>query len=127
MFDEPSVGEALAGMSPADQLRRKIRITKIIALAEAVSYSLLLVFMARKYLLDIRTPGNRAWLRTIAYVHGFLSIGFAVMVFDIFRVMRWTKGFVVATLLGPPGALLAHWRLRHQPFPTDVRKDLMLF
>lgn len=127
MYQEPKVGEAIAGMTPADQLRRKIRITKIIAIAEAVSYSFLLVFMFRKYVADIRTPGNQAWLRTIAYIHGFLCIGFAVMVFDIFRVMKWSVLFVVATLLGPPGALLAHWRLRKQPFPTEVRKDLMLF
>ena len=121
------VGEVLEGMSLADQFRRKVKVTKFIAIVEAVSYSLLAVFMFRKYALDIRTGSNYFWLRVVAYFHGFISIAFAVMVFDIFRVMKWPVRFVIVTLLGPPGALIAHHRLRTQPFPAAIRKEDMLF
>jgi hypothetical protein len=126
-WSEPRVGEALKGMNPADQLRRKIRVTKIIALVEAVSYCFVAFFMFRKYVLDMRGGWNQFGLRFVAYFHGMFCIAFAVMIFDIFRAMKWTKQFVVVTLLGPPGALIAHHRLRTQPFPTDVRKQDMIF
>jgi Domain of unknown function (DUF3817) len=126
-WSESQVGEALAGMNPADQLRRKIRVTKIIALIEAVSYCFVAFFMFRKYALGMRGGWNQFWLRLIAYFHGMFCIAFAVMVFDIFRAMKWTKQFVFLTLLGPPGALIAHHRLRTQPFPSEVRKQDMLF
>lgn len=126
-IEQPKVGEALTQLSPASQLRRKVRVTKVIALTEAVSYSLLAVFMFRKYVLDNRTDANYLLLRVVAYFHGFICIAFAVMVADIFRAMRWSKGFALATLLGPPGALLAHHRLRTQPFPETVRREDMLF
>lgn len=126
-FQEPNVGEVIRGMSPADQLRRKIRVTKIIALIEAVSYCFLAFFMFRKYALDMRGGWNQFWLRFVAYFHGMGAIAFAVMIFDIYRPMKWKIPFVIATLLGPPGALLAHWKLRTQPFPTEVRKQDMLF
>ena len=125
--DAGRVGDVLEGMSIEDQFRRKVRVTKFIAIVEAVSYSLLAVFMFRKYALDMRGGSNYFWLRVVAYFHGFISIAFAVMVFDIFRVMKWSARFVVLTLLGPPGALIAHRRLRRQPFPMLIRKQDMLF
>lgn len=121
------VGDVLEGMSLQDQFRRKVKVTKFIAILEACSYALLAVFMFRKYALDIRTDINQLLLRVVAYFHGFICIAFAVMVFDIFRVMKWSVQFVIVTLLGPPGALIAHYRLRTQPFPTEVRKQDMLF
>jgi integral membrane protein len=126
-IEQPKVGETLAHLSPLAQLRRKVRVTKIIAIAEAVSYSLLAVFMFRKYVLDNRSDSNYLFLRVVAYFHGFICIAFAVMVADIFRAMTWTRGFALATLLGPPGALLAHHRLRTQHFPDSVRREDMLF
>jgi integral membrane protein len=123
----PEVGEVLPGMTVEDQFRRKVKVTKFIAILEAVTYSLLAFFMFRKYALDMRGGSNQFWLRIVAYFHGFISIAFAVMVFDIFRVMKWSVQFVIVTLLGPPGALIAHHRLRKQPFPAVVRKKDMLF
>jgi integral membrane protein len=124
---ETKVGEALPSLAPAEQLRRKIRITKLMAIIEAISYSMLLVFMFRKYILDDHSKINYAWLRVTAYFHGMICIAFAVMIFDIFRAMRWTKFFALLTLVGPPGALLAHWRLSRQPFPENVTKADMFF
>lgn len=121
------VGQVLEGMSLEEQFRRKVKVTKFIALLEVCSYALLAIFMFRKYALDIRTGGNQFWLRVVAYFHGFICIAFAVMVVDIFRVLKWSVRFVVVTLLGPPGALIAHYRLRAQPFPTVIRKQDMLF
>ena len=126
-IEQPKVGEALAQLSPISQLRRKVRVTKVIAITEAISYCLLAVFMFRKYVLHDHTDTNYLFLRVVAYFHGFICIAFAVMVADIFRAMAWTKGFALATLLGPPGALLAHHRLRTQAFPETVRRKDMLF
>jgi integral membrane protein len=125
--DTPEVGQRIAGMTLADQLRRKIRVTKVIALAEAVSYCLLAGFMINKYVLHHRGGWNQAGLRIVAYFHGFICIAFGVMVLDIFRVMKWTRGFLLLTLAGPPGALIAHRRLTKQSFPDSIRKDQMLF
>lgn len=124
---EIKVGEALPSLAPAEQLRRKIRITKMVAILEAVTYSMLLVFMYRKYILDDHSKINYAWLRVTAYFHGMICIAFAVMIFDIFRAMKWSKFFALLTLAGPPGALLAHWRLMRQPFPKDVQRSDMFF
>jgi integral membrane protein len=121
------VGDVLEGMSTRDQLVRKVKVTKFIAILEACSYLLLATFMFRKYALDIHTGTNQFWLRVVAYFHGFICIAFAVMVFDIFRVMKWPVQFVIVTLLGPPGALIAHHRLRKQPIPAEIRKQDMLF
>lgn len=123
----PAVGQRIAGMSLADQLRRKIRVTKVIALAEAVSYCLLAGFMVNKYLLHHRGGWNQAGLRVVAYFHGFICIAFGVMVLDIFRVMKWSKGFLLLTLAGPLGALIAHRRLTTQPFPNTIKKQDMIF
>jgi integral membrane protein len=121
------VGHRIAGMSLADQLRRKIRVTKIIALAEAVSYCLLAGFMFNKYALGNRGGWHQAGLRIVAYFHGMICIAFGVMVLDIFRVMKWTKAFLILTLAGPPGAILAHRRLTTQPLPTSINKKDMIF
>ena len=121
------VGDVLEGMSLKDQFRRKVKVTRFIALLEACSYALLATFMFRKYALDIRGGNNQLLLRGVAYFHGFICIAFAVMVFDIYRVMKWTVPFVIVTLLGPPGALIAHHRLRKQPIPAEIRKQDMLF
>lgn len=126
-IEQPEVGETLSALSPTAQLHRKIRVTKVIALTEAVSYCLLAVFMFRKYVLDNHTDVNYVLLRVVAYFHGFICIAFAVMVLDIHRAMRWTRGFALLTLIGPPGALVAHHRLRTQPFPSTVTKSDMLF
>jgi integral membrane protein len=123
----PAVGERIAGMSLADQLRRKIGVTKIIAIAEAASYCLLAGFMFNKYALGNRGGWHQAGLRIVAYFHGMICIAFGVMVLDIFRVMKWTKAFLLVTLAGPPGAILAHRRLSTQPFPTTINKKDMIF
>ena len=66
------------------------------------SLCFLAVFMFRKYALHDHTDTNYLFLRVVAYFHGFICIAFAVMVADIFRAMKWTKGFALTTLLGAP-------------------------
>ena len=114
-------------MSPRARLERKIRFTKAFAIVECVSYALLLIFMFRKYVLDDRGDANYLMLRIVAYFHGMICIAFGVMILDIFRAMRWSTRFALLTLAGPPGALIAHRRLRRQPMPTVVSKRDMLF
>jgi integral membrane protein len=126
-IETPQVGDVLEGMSLEQQFRRKVRVTKFIAILEACSYVLLAFFMFRKYALHNHTSANYLLLRVVAYFHGFICIAFAVMIFDIFRVLKWTPQFVLLTLLGPPGALVAHHRLRAQPIPAVIRKQDMLF
>lgn len=121
------IGEIVASMTPRAKLLRKARFTKAMAIVETVSYCLLLFFMFRKYVLENRTDANYLMLRFVAYFHGIICIAFGVMILDIFRAMKWTPRFALLTLAGPPGALLAHHRLRTQPVPDDVRKRDMLF
>lgn len=123
----PEVGEVLQALTPEEQLRRKVRFTKAFAIVEAASYCLLAVFMFRKYVLDDHGSTNYVLLRITAYFHGFISIAFAVMVLDIHRALRWSKAYLLVTLLGPPGALIAHHRLRTQPLPDVVDRRSMLF
>ena len=121
------LGEIVASMTPRAKLVRKARFTKAMALVETVSYCLLLVFMFRKYVLDNRTATNYLLLRFVAYFHGIICIAFGVMILDIFRAMKWSPRFALLTLVGPPGALIAHHRLRTQPIPAQVSKRDMLF
>lgn len=122
-----AIGEIVASMTPRARLLRKARFTKAMAIVETVSYCLLLIFMFRKYVLDNRTESNYLMLRFVAYFHGIICIAFGVMILDIFRAMKWTRLFALLTLAGPPGALIAHHRLRTQPIPGLVRKSDMLF
>ena len=112
---------------PVKSLARKVRITKVMAIVECISYACLLVPMTRKYVMHDQSNANYVAIRIIAYFHGIFCVAFAVMVLDIFRVLKWKWWFVLATFAGPPGAVLAHARLRRQPLPTDVPRGLMLF
>jgi integral membrane protein len=126
--EEPAVGEIISSSDPDAMLRRKVRVTRIIAAVEVVSYLCLLVPMYRKHILDDDSTRNYLYLRIIAYVHGIICAAFAVMVIDIHRALRWSKWFLLATLAGPIGAVIAHVRLRRDPLPTGVRKsDFFLF
>ena len=124
---ETPVGSVVESMSPRSRLARKVRFTKAFAIVECVSYALLLIFMFRKYVLDDRGDANYLMLRVVAYFHGMICIAFGVMILDIFRAMKWSTRFALLTLAGPPGALIAHRRLRYQPMPTVVSKRDMLF
>ncbi len=127
-IDTPEVGELLETVNPIRQLERKIRFTKAMAVVETISYLILLPLMARRYLFDVDEATWQTLLRKVtAYFHGFISAAYGVMILDLFRVMRWSKKFTVLTLAGPPGAVVAYHRLATQPFPTDVRRELMLF
>ena len=127
-IDTPEVGELLETVNPIRQLERKIRFTKAMAVVETISYLILLPLMARKYLFDVDEATWQTLLRKVtAYFHGFISAAYGVMILDLFRVMRWTKKFTLLTLAGPPGAIVAYHRLATQPFPADVRRELMLF
>ena len=86
------------------------------AIVECVSYALLLIFMFRKYILDDRGNANYLALRVVAYFHGMICIAFGVMILDIFRAMKWTTKFALVTLVGPPGALIAHHRMEYRFF-----------
>jgi integral membrane protein len=124
---ETPVGAVIESLSPRARLTRKVRFTKAFAIVECVSYSLLLIFMFRKYILDDRGNANYLMLRVVAYFHGMICIAFGVMILDIFRAMKWSTKFALLTLAGPPGALIAHRRLRRQPLPDVVNKRDMLF
>ena len=127
-IDTPEVGELLETVNPIRQLERKIRFTKAMAVVETISYLILLPLMARRYLFDVDEATWQTLLRKVtAYFHGFISAAYGVMILDLFRVMRWSKKFTLLTLAGPPGAVVAYHRLATQPFPTDVRRELMLF
>ncbi len=126
-MSETPVGSVVESMSPRSRLARKIRFTKAFAIVECVSYILLLIFMFRKYVLDDRGDANYLMLRVVAYFHGMICIAFGVMILDIFRAMTWSTRFALLTLAGPPGALIAHHRLRRQPLPDVVNKRDMLF
>jgi integral membrane protein len=123
----PNVGEYLTDNDPRIRLIRKVKVTRWMALLETLSYCALLVPMYRKHLLDDTSNGNYSMLRIIAYFHGIIAAAFAVMAFDIRKVMKWSWGFFVVTLLGPIGALIAHVRLRRQPIPDEVSADDMYF
>lgn len=125
--DTPAVGDYLDSMDPRAKLVRKVRVLKVVAIVETISYCCLLVPMTRKYLLHDHSQTNYLVLRIIAYFHGLVAGAFAVMAFDVRRPMSWSWPFFGATLVGPPGALLAHWRLRHQPIPAVVRAQDMYF
>lgn len=127
-LDQPAVGEVLQSVSPAAQLRRKIRFTKVMAVVETTTYLILIPLMFRRYVLQIDEPTWHLLLRRItAYFHGFISIAYGVMILDIHRAMGWSKRYLLVTLAGPPGALIAYRRLATQPFPSKVRADQMLF
>lgn len=126
-MSETPVGSVIETLSPRARLTRKVRFTKAFAIVECISYALLLIFMFRKYVLDDRGNANYLMLRVIAYFHGMICIAFGVMILDIFRAMKWSPKFALLTLAGPPGALIAHHRLRRQPLPDVVNKRDMLF
>jgi integral membrane protein len=126
--DTPAVGELLETNNPRTQLARKIKVTKVMAIIETISYSILLPLMFRKYILDVNEETWQALIRKVtAYFHGMISAAYGVMILDIFRVMKWTKKFTLLTLAGPPGAIVAYARLKKQPLPDEVRRDQMFF
>ena len=123
----PAVGEYLSSMDPREKLLRKVKVTKVMAIVETASYCCLLVPMFRKYLLDDHGTTNYLVLRIIAYFHGMIAAAFAVMAFDIRRPLRWSWAFFALTLVGPPGALVAHRRLSRDAVPEVVRARDMYF
>jgi integral membrane protein len=123
----PPSGDYVDFDDPAASLRRKIAITKVMAVVECISYGVLLVPMSRKYIFDVTAHSNYVALRLIAYFHGIICVAFAVMILDIFRVMKWKWWFVLLTFAGPPGAFIAHRRLTRQPAPAVVDRNLMVF
>jgi Domain of unknown function (DUF3817) len=127
-FAEPGVGEILDSSNPTSMLQRKVTVTKVIAVIEVLSYAALLVPMYRRHIMHDNSTGNYLVLRTIAYFHGMLCIAFGVMVIDIHRVLGWSKWFLLATLAGPFGAIVAHLRLSRSTLPTAVNgRDFFLF
>jgi integral membrane protein len=125
--DTPEVGEYLTELDPRNRLIRKAKFTQFMALVETVSYACLLVPMFRKYALDDVSNANYVALRMIAYFHGIFAIAFAVMVFDIRRPLKWSWPFFALTLAGPPGAIIAAYRLRRDPIPQEVHMKDMYF
>jgi integral membrane protein len=123
----PEVGEYLTDNDPRTRLVRKVRVTRLMALLETVSYCGLLIPMYRKHILDITANSNEALISIIGYFHGIIAAAFGVMVFDIRKAMRWSWGFFVLTLLGPIGALIAYERLRRQAVPGEVNAKDMFF
>jgi Domain of unknown function (DUF3817) len=122
------VGELLSAVSPAHQLRRKLRFTKLTASAETVTYLVLIPLMFRRYALHVHEATWHFLLRRVtAYAHGIISVAYGVMILDVYRAMKWSKRFALLCLAGPPGAIVALHRIRHQEFPADVRADQMLF
>lgn len=125
--DTPKVGEYLTELDPRNRLIRKVKVIKWMAVVETVSYLCLLVPMTRKYVFDDRSNMNYVILRMIAYFHGIFAAAFAVMAFDIRKPLKWSWPFFFLTLAGPPGAMIAHWRLRRDEIPEEVRMTDMYF
>ncbi len=127
LHDTPEVGEYLTELDPRNRLLRKVKVTKWMAVVETVSYTALLVPMFRKYVLDDLSNSNYVTLRIIAYFHGIFAAAFAVMAFDIRKPMKWSWPFFALTLAGPPGAIIAAYRLRRDPVPDQVNMKDMFF
>lgn len=127
-IETPEVGELLQAINPRVQLQRKVRVTKIMAIVETITYCILIPLMFRKYIQGLDEATNVKLVRKVtAYFHGMISVAYGVMILDIFRAMHWSKRFTLLTLAGPPGALIAHRRLRKQPLPVTVRREDMFF
>jgi hypothetical protein len=99
---------------PGGELRRKASALMWVALAESVTYVLLLYFW-----LVARSAGGTAVLGS---VHGMVWLACCAMVIMITPEMRWGWWYAALVIVtGPVGALLVFARIRRHGVPDQVR------
>ncbi len=82
-----------------------LKFLRILAILEAISWLALLVAMYYKWILDDTT-----YMNIIGRAHGFLFIGFVIMVLWVGIQMKWKKREVAWSLLSslpPCGTIIA--------------------
>lgn len=89
------------------------RVFRYVALAEAVSFLLLLAATAVKYGLD--EPGG---VTVLGPLHGVLFLAYVLLVLLVRPEQRWTLGQTLAALVGatiPLGGFIVEQRLVRRP------------
>lgn len=76
-----------------------LKVLRTIAILEALSWIALLIAMYYKYILEITT-----YMNIVGRIHGFLFIGFVLMVLLVSFQMKWKKQEIAWSLLSslPP-------------------------
>jgi hypothetical protein len=101
------------------ELEHKARHLQLIALVETASYALLFVFWA---VLD-----SLAGTKVMGFVHGWVVIGFAVMVIWITPAMRWRWWFPVLVLVtGPLGGIIVYEKIKRHGAPDRTAPASLL-
>ncbi|MSO37612.1 MAG: DUF3817 domain-containing protein [Acidimicrobiia bacterium] len=94
------------------ELARKAKALSVIALAETVSYLLLLYFWL--------VADSAAGTAIVGSLHGFIWLAFVAMVVMITPAMKWSWWYTAFTIvLGPIGALMVWIRIRREGVPEQ--------
>lgn len=86
-----------------------LKFLRIVAVLEAFSWIALLVAMYYKWVLDITT-----YMNIIGRLHGFMFIGFVVLVIVVGFQMKWRKREIAWSLLSslpPCGTIIADYAI----------------
>lgn len=86
-----------------------LKFLRLVALLEAISWLALLIAMYYKWVL-----GNTTYMNLIGRTHGFLFIGFVILVVIVGNKMKWQKREITWSLLSslpPCGTLLADMKI----------------
>lgn len=80
-----------------------LKFLRIIAVLEAISWLALLIAMYYKWIL-----GDTTYMNLVGRTHGFLFIGFVLLVLLVGYKMKWEKREIAWSLLSslPPGGTL---------------------
>ncbi|TXH21896.1 MAG: DUF3817 domain-containing protein [Chitinophagaceae bacterium] len=82
-----------------------LKILRILAILEAISWLALLIAMYYKWIL-----GDTTYMNIVGRSHGFLFIGFVIMVLWVGMEMKWKKKEIAWSLLSslpPCGTVIA--------------------
>ncbi len=86
-----------------------LKFLRIVAVLEAFSWIALLIAMYYKWVLDITT-----YMNLIGRLHGFMFIGFVVLVVVVGLQMKWRKREIAWSLLSslpPCGTIIADYAI----------------
>ena len=86
-----------------------LKVLRIIALLEALSWIALLVTMYFKYFMETTT-----YMNLVGRIHGFLFIGFVLLVLLVGFQLKWKKKEIVWSLLSslpPCGTIIADFKI----------------
>jgi len=86
-----------------------LKFLRIVAVLEAFSWIALLIAMYYKWVLDITT-----YMNLIGRLHGFMFMGFVVLVVVVGLQMKWRKREIAWSLLSslpPCGTILADYAI----------------